>query len=69
MTRMSIITQIVLNIPWRRDLNNDVLHKKGEVKSFFKIKKCEEIEYFKIMRELNYKQRQYCNHICNQYMS
>ena len=51
------------------DFNNDVLFDKtentaqGEVGSFFKIKKIDETEYFKIMRELNYKQRQYCNHV------
>ena len=39
----------------------------GEVGNFFEVKKMDEFEYFNLMRELNYKQKQYCNYICRNF--
>ena len=57
-----------------KDLNNDAFSTdilfdvnevpaQGEVAKFFIMNKIDEGEYFKLMRELNYKQRKYCVHI------
>ena len=55
------------------DFRNDVVFDKsenvaqGEIGCFFKIKKIDETLYFKMMRDLNFKQRQYCNHVCHNF--